>query len=198
MTTVSPQERRLYDGLATIENITKNFHLVKVGGIQLKITKVESGGYQLCPMSVAHGPMHHMKMFNEFWNDIYEIFGITHNIQRKMKTYELREENLTNAFGKPGRHPDWKMVSMLVEEKMEQLYFNKKGSWMDINMWAQRVGTAQGWTKVNEEFLTITDPKNKMDTSKMIVPKIRTHNESLPFYNADKSNVTNGRFMFPF
>ena len=69
---------------------------------------------------------------------------------------------------------------------------------MDVNMWAQRVGTAQGWTKVNEEFLTITEPENKMDKSKMIVPKVRTHNESLPFYNADKSNVTNGRFLFPF
>ena len=68
---------------------------------------------------------------------------------------------------------------------------------MDVNMWAQRVGTAQGWTKVNEEFLTITEPENKMDKSKMIVPKVRTHNESLPFYNADKSNVTNGRFIIP-
>ena len=65
---------------------------------------------------------------NDFWNDIYELMGVTHNIQKKMTTYELREENLTNAFGKPGRHPNWKVVLMLVEEKMEQLYFNKKGS----------------------------------------------------------------------
>ena len=197
VTTVSPQERRLYDGLATIKNITKNYNLVKVGGIKLKVAKYQVGGYKLLPMSVKMDMIADLKFFTTKWSDICEVFGMTHNIQQKMPTYEFPEEKLTKAFGKPGRQQSWKMVSLLVEEKIDQLYFDKKDTWMNVNLWSHRVGTQQGWTKVNEELFNIPNRKDRVDKSKCRIPNIRTHNESLPFYNADKENVTNGRFIFP-
>ena len=149
-------------------------------------------------MSIKQDPYKDLLHDTTKWSDIYEVIGITHNIHLTMPSYEFQGEKLTKGFGNPGRHKDWEMVSMLAEEKMEQLYFNKKGTWMNLNLWAHRVGTQQGWTKVNEELFTIPNRKNKVDNAICRKPKIRTHNESLPFYNADKENVTNGRFIFPF
>lgn len=199
MTTVSPQERRLYDGLATIENITNNYNLVKIGsGIQLKITKLETEGYILNPMSLTHNILKDNQNDVAEWSDIYEVFGQVNSVQKQVPTFDFPEQKLTKAFGKPGRHQSWKMVSMLTEEKMEQLYLDKKDTWMNLNLWANRIGTQQGWTKVNEDLFKIKNRKNKVDMSTCRIPKIRSHNESLPFYNADKANVTNGRFIFPF
>ena len=195
---MSPQERRLYDGLATIDNITSNYHLVKIGGVELKIVKTTAGGYKLLPMSLKRDSYADLIQDTTKWSDIYEVIGMTRNIQLKMPTYEFQEEKITKGFGKPGRHPNWQTVAMLADEKMDQLYFDKKGTWMNINLWGHRVGTQQGWTKVNEELFNIPNRKNKVDNSICRIPKIRTHNESLPFYNADKENVTNGRFIFPY
>ena len=198
VTSVSTQERRLYDGLATIESITKHYHLVKIGGgVQLKVTKRDQDGYLLLPMSL-NDPIKEFQYFNNHWDDIYEVLGMVYNVTKQAPSYEFPEERMTKAFGKPGRQMSWKMIQRLAEEKMDQLGFDKKGTWMILNTWANRIGTQQGWTKVNEDLLKKKDPKNKVDQSKFKIPKIRSHNESLPFYNADKSNVTNGRFIFPF
>ena len=198
VTAVSPQERRLYENLASRKTISDQFHLVSVGDVELKIQKKFEDGFILTPMSMTLNHIDHINDNYLEWEEIYELFTLIYGVQKKDPTYKFPEEKFRNRFGKPGRHGTWENVMMVISETMDQLYFDKDETWNYFKVWSLRVATAQGWTKINAEFLNQIDQKCQVTRRVCKKANIRPHDEEKPFYNADKEKVTNGRFIFPY